>query len=130
MSQKGIPDQRAIVDRRALAGTITDLVADQGAARARPAVVEALRSALAEGRAEIARRLSDKPSAGRDCAAAQAFLVDQLVRVIHDHVITDVYPLGNRSVGDDLMLRSPAARCARAWRGGVGPRGAGRHRSG
>lgn len=104
MSQKGIADQRAIVDRRALAGTIADLVADQGAAKARPAVVEVLRGALAAGRAEIARRLAEKPSAGRDCAAAQAFLVDQLVRVIHDHVIADVYPSGNRSVGERLTV--------------------------
>ncbi len=104
MTQRTIPDQRAIVDRRALAGTIADLVAAQGAAAARPAVVEALRNALASGRAEIARRLTEKPSAGRDCAAAQAFLVDQLVRVIHDHVIADVYPSGNRSAGERLTL--------------------------
>ena len=48
MTQRTIPDQRAIVDRRALAGTIADLVAAQGAAAARPAVVEALRNALPE----------------------------------------------------------------------------------
>jgi len=104
LTQKSIPDQRAIVDRRALAGTIADLVADKGGAAARPAVVEALRGALASGREEIARRLSEKPSAGHDCAEAQAFLVDQLVRVIHDHVITDIYPSGNRSVGERLTV--------------------------
>jgi len=104
LSRKGIADQRAIVDRRALAGAIADLAADRGAAKARPAVVDALRAALASGRAEIARRLSEKPSAGRDCAEAQAFLVDQLVRVIHDHVIADVYPAGNRSMGERLTL--------------------------
>ena len=104
MSRTSIPDQRAIVDRRALAGTIADLVAEQGAAKARPAVVEALRGALAAGRDEIARRLSEKPGAGRDCASAQAFLVDQLVRVIHDHVIAEVYPSGNRSAAERLTL--------------------------
>ncbi|MEY4237794.1 MAG: hypothetical protein RL339_395, partial [Pseudomonadota bacterium] len=91
-------------DRRALAGAIAALVAQQGAAKARPAVVEALRTALADGRAEIARRLAEKPSAGRECASAQAFLVDQLVRVIHDHVITEVYPSGNRSSAERLTL--------------------------
>jgi len=104
LSQRSIPDQRAIVDRRALAGAIADLVADKGAAAARPAVVELLRGALAAGRAEIARRLSEKPSAGRDSAAAQAFLVDQLVRVVHDHVVADVYPSGNRSSGERLTI--------------------------
>jgi hypothetical protein len=37
-------------------------------------------------------------------AEAQAFLVDQLIRVIHDHVITDVYPSNNRSTGERLTL--------------------------
>ncbi len=104
MSRTSIPDQRAIIDRRALAGAIADLVADKGAAPARPAVVELLRTALAAGRAEIARRLAEKPSAGRESATAQAFLVDQLVRVIHDHVVADVYPSGNRSSGERLTI--------------------------
>jgi [protein-PII] uridylyltransferase len=104
LSQRNIPDQRAIVDRRALAGAIADLVADKGAAAARPAVVELLRGALAAGRTEIASRLAEKPSAGRESAAAQAFLVDQLIRVIHDHVVADVYPAGNRSSGERLTI--------------------------
>ena len=104
MSRTTIPDQRAIVDRRALAGAIADLVADKGAAAARPAVVELLRGALSAGRAEIARRLAERPGAGRESATAQAFLVDQLVRVIHDHVVADVYPSGNRSSGERLTI--------------------------
>jgi [protein-PII] uridylyltransferase len=96
-------NQRAIIDRRALADAVASAVAEQGAG-ARPQVVELLRGALAAGRVEIARRLLERPSAGNDCAAAQAFLVDQLVRVIHDHVITDVYPASNRSSGERLAI--------------------------
>ena len=99
-----IADQRAIIDRRALAGSIADAAATSGAAKARPRVVELLRAALADGRSEIARRLSAKPSAGYECAEAQAFLVDQLVRVIHDHVATDIYPSGNRSTGERIAI--------------------------
>ncbi len=97
MTPARIPDQRAIVDRRALAEAVA-------AARDRPAVVELLRAALADGREEIARRLALRPSAGHDSAAQQAFLVDQLVRVIHDHVVTAVYPAGNRSAGERLAI--------------------------
>jgi [protein-PII] uridylyltransferase len=71
-----IADQRAIVDRRALAATIADLVEDRGPSACRPQVVEALRTALAKGREEIARRLAAAPSTGHDCAEAQAFLID------------------------------------------------------
>ena len=104
MTASRIASQRAIIDRRALAGAVADLVSEQGAAKARPAVVDLLRAALAEGRAEIARRLALRPSAGHDCAEAQAFLVDQLVRVIHDHVVADVYPASNRSTGERLTV--------------------------
>ena len=67
-------------------------------------MVELLRGALASGRAEIARRLLAHPSAGHDCAEAQAFLVDQLVRTIHDHVTADVYPSHNRTKGERLTI--------------------------
>ncbi len=99
-----IPDQRAVIDRRALAGAIADVVGAAGAKQARPQVVELLRGALASGRAEIAQRLLAHPSAGHDCAEAQAFLVDQLVRTIHDHVIADVYPSHNRTAGERLTI--------------------------
>ena len=98
-----LPNQRAILDRRVLAEAIAGAVARDGA-KARPAIVALLREALAAGRAELARRLALRPTAGHDCTRGHAFLVDQLVRVIHDHVIDDVYPLGNRSTGERLSI--------------------------
>jgi [protein-PII] uridylyltransferase len=99
-----IADQRAIVDRRALSAAMVELVSGQGAEKARKAIVELLRKALTDGRAEIARRLTEKPSAGRESASEQAFLIDQLVRLIHDHVVDHVYPSGNRSTGERLTI--------------------------
>ena len=99
-----IVHQRAVIDRRALASAISELVEAEGAAKARPKVVDLLRGALAAGRAEIARRLAEKPSAGHVSAEAQAFLVDQLVRLIHDHVVDHVYPAANRSSGERLTV--------------------------
>ncbi|MFA7604138.1 MAG: [protein-PII] uridylyltransferase [Novosphingobium sp.] len=105
MSASRIANQRAIVDRRALTDAIARAVqADGGGGPARPQVVELLRAALAAGRAEIGRRLADKPSAGHDAAEAQAFLIDQLVRIIHDHVVGDVYRASNRSAGERLTI--------------------------
>src|SRR5882757_7909986 len=45
-----------------------------------------LRTALANGRAEIARRLAVEPGHGRATAQATAFLHDQLVRLAYDFV--------------------------------------------
>ncbi|HQV03291.1 MULTISPECIES: [protein-PII] uridylyltransferase [unclassified Novosphingobium] len=104
MNRTRIANQRAVIDRRALAEAISEAVDAGGAAKARPRVVELLRGALASGREEIARRLAERPSSGHLSAEAQAFLVDQLVRVIHDHVVRDVYPSGNRSSGERLTI--------------------------
>ncbi|MFC3175291.1 [protein-PII] uridylyltransferase [Novosphingobium bradum] len=99
-----IANQRAIIERRSLAAAIADLVAEHGPERSRLRVVELLRGALDAGRAEIARRLAEKPGAGAECAAAQAFLVDQLVRLIHDHVVGNVYRASNRSTGERIAI--------------------------
>jgi len=101
-----IPNQRAVIDRRALTIAIADAMDAAGnkANVARQPIVELLRRALADGREEINRRLMERPGAGHDCAEAQAFLTDQLLRVIHDHVISDVYPSVNRSTGERLTI--------------------------
>ena len=103
MTLPRIANQRAIVDRRALADAVAAAFAEQGD-KSRPAVVELLRQALEEGRAELARRLEAKPSAGTDCAQGQAFLVDQLVRVIYDHIVGRVYRASNRSTGERIAV--------------------------
>ena len=104
MSSTRIAHQRAIIERRGLAAAIADAVAADGPEKARPAVVALLRGALERGRAEIARRLAERPSAGQECAAAQAFLVDQLVRLIHDHVVGNIYRVSNRSTGERIAI--------------------------
>ncbi|QIQ87283.1 [protein-PII] uridylyltransferase [Erythrobacter sp.] len=103
MTLPRVPGQRAIIDRRALAERIAALVEERGDT-ARAGVVEALRDALEQGRAELARRLSEKPSAGHEITAGHAFLTDQLLRVIHDHVTAHVYPAANRTSGERLAI--------------------------
>ena len=98
-----IPNQRDVIDRRALSDAIAQAV-ERGGDKARKHVVALLRDAQAQGREELSRRLLEKPSAGRDCATAYSFLVDQLIRVIHDHVVHDVYPAANRSSGERLVI--------------------------
>lgn len=103
MNSLRVSNQRAIIDRRELAERIATLVADQGE-KARQEIVAALREALDAGKQEIARRLVEKPSAGYECTAAQAFLIDQLLRIIHDHVVSDVYPVGNKTAAERLAI--------------------------
>ncbi|KUO57757.1 MAG: bifunctional uridylyltransferase/uridylyl-removing protein [Sphingomonadales bacterium BRH_c3] len=103
MSSPKVTNQRAIIDRRALAEAIDALASDKGE-KARPQIVKLLRDALDTGRAEIARRLEERPSAGHECTGAQSFLIDQIVRVVHDHVTEHVYPVANRSRAERLAI--------------------------
>ncbi len=104
MSAIRIPNQRAVIDRRALTEDISRAIEEHGTDKCRQPIVELLRTALADGRTEIGRRLLEKPSAGHEVAKAQAFLIDQIVRIVHDHVIDNVYPAGNRSTGERLTV--------------------------
>jgi [protein-PII] uridylyltransferase len=98
-----VPRQRAIIDRRKLASAIEALVSEHGD-KARPHVVKLLRAALDSGRAELERRLEERPSAGHENAGGFAFLIDQLIRVIHDHATSHLYPAANRSQAERLAV--------------------------
>jgi len=95
-------DPRAIIDRRGLAAGL-----DAVAAADRAAVLAALKSALAAGRAEIRRRFgAEGPQGGDGRAAARgyAFLVDQLLRTLHDFTTVHIYPQANPTVAERLAL--------------------------
>ena len=81
-----LPNRRAIVDRRALAARLAAL-ADPIPALMVPVLAEA----LAAGRAEIARRLAEHPARGLEAAGGQAYLIDQLLRLLLDSAVR-LYP--------------------------------------
>ncbi|WP_298669137.1 [protein-PII] uridylyltransferase [uncultured Sphingomonas sp.] len=98
-----LTNRRAIVDRRALSDRLAALeTADP--ATLRRAVTAQLKQALDAGRAEIARRLIERPSRGLEAANAQAFLIDQLLRVLFDLVTQRLYPLSNPTAAERLAL--------------------------
>jgi [protein-PII] uridylyltransferase len=103
LNRQPIPRQRAIIDRRALADRIDALAADRGE-RARAEIVALLREAIDDGRRELEARLEAKPSAGHEITGGHAFLTDQIVRLIHDHVVTRVFPVANRTSGERLAI--------------------------
>ncbi len=100
-----IPQRRAVIDRRTLWDMLSVKAADTRDKTAlRQNLVAALRQALADGRAEIAQRLITAPSAGVQAAAAQSFLIDQIIRLLHDFTTQYLYPANNRSSGERLAI--------------------------
>ncbi len=99
-----IVKQRDIIDRKALAGIIDDIVSERDTATQRARVLDQLQIALANGRAEIDRRLRENPSQGYRAATEQAFLIDQIVRLIYDYVTSHAYPAANRSASERIAI--------------------------
>lgn len=97
-----LPNRRAIVDRRALVERIAAIDASDAPLRAQATAI--LKQALADGRAEIQRRLAAHPSRGLEASNAQAYLVDQLLRVLFDLATQRLHPLHNPTAGERLTL--------------------------
>ncbi len=96
-----LPSRRAIVDRRKLADMLAAL--PDGVDLKRAATLS-LKQALDDGRAEIARRLSEHPARGNEAAASYAFLTDQILRLTYDVATERLIPRANRTAGERLTL--------------------------
>ncbi|MEA2780338.1 MAG: [protein-PII] uridylyltransferase, partial [Rhodospirillaceae bacterium] len=98
----GIRDQRAIIDRRHLSTALAE-----AGERGDVALLQALKAALAGGRAEIRRRFETSAraeDAGETVGRETCFLMDQLIRCLYDYVLERVFPLANPSAGEHLAL--------------------------
>ncbi|HTH28968.1 MAG TPA: [protein-PII] uridylyltransferase, partial [Sphingobium sp.] len=50
------------------------------------------------------RRLEAHPTNGRECVAAQAFLMDQMLRVLYDATTTYLYPINNPTASERITI--------------------------
>jgi [protein-PII] uridylyltransferase len=98
-----IVKQRDIIDRRGLVAQIDEIVQVHGSDDARAEVLKVLKEALATGGAEVRRRF-EASNDGRTAMRAQAFLVDQVVRVLYDFAFETAYPLSNPTEGERIAM--------------------------
>ncbi|MBI3451498.1 MAG: [protein-PII] uridylyltransferase [Rhodospirillales bacterium] len=96
--------QREIIDRRALIGALDAAAADASGDKLRARVLEALKAALAHGRAEIRDRFERGEASGSETVRANSFLIDQLIRLIHDFAERYVYPVANPTSAERLTI--------------------------
>ncbi len=100
-----IPNRRAIVDRRGLADALAAIAAAHPRREdRRNAAATLLRATLADARAELRRRLHERPGRGHETAASYAFLTDQLLRCIFDFTTTALYPSPNPTASERIAL--------------------------
>src|SRR5271155_2952827 len=95
--------RRALVNRRALMARLAALDAELSREARRVQVLEILRQSLADGRAEVRRRF-EQSATGLSAAAAHSYLIDQLIRVLHDDTAEKLYPAPNPTLSERLTL--------------------------
>ncbi len=101
----GIAKQRDIIDRRELIARLDGIRDEPGGTdeKRRAAVLALMKDALKHGRDEIRRRF-ETGATGAETVHATAFLMDQMLRILYDHAVEDVYPLANPTLGERLCL--------------------------
>ena len=104
MDITGLEKRRQLIDRRALSEAVEGLFA-QGLneAERKPKLLALYKDALAKGRAEIERRFFESHD-GAKTVLAHAYLIDQLIRVIHDGAATHLYPAANPTKSEKLCI--------------------------
>lgn len=98
-----VPNRRALIDRRGVAERLALLEAKTETALRQAGTAE-LRIALDAGRAEIARRIAEHPSRGLEAAAAGAFLIDQLLRLLWDFTTERLHRNSNPTAAERMTL--------------------------
>ena len=99
-----IIQQRAILDRRALIARLSEVVAlDLNKPKRRAKVLETFKDALNAGRTEVRTRF-EAHGDGTQTVRENCFLIDQLIRVIHDFAVAHELPQGIRTSGEAMSL--------------------------
>ncbi|MBY0431677.1 MAG: bifunctional uridylyltransferase/uridylyl-removing protein, partial [Rhodospirillales bacterium] len=92
-----IINQRAIIDRRKVISRLDALVAEDLTRQKRRArVLEILKQVVAEGFAEVRSRF-DSHCRGTEAVRENCFMIDQLVRVVHDFAVDHEFGPGVRT---------------------------------
>jgi [protein-PII] uridylyltransferase len=99
-----VPSRRAIIDRRTVGAEVEAALAAAPDEGRRQAVAQVLKQALDGGRAEIRRRIGATPGRGMELAAAQSFLIDQILRLAFDAAVNTLYGRDNPSAAERICL--------------------------
>ncbi len=99
-----IHQQREIIDRRAVIGRIEKIIDGAGYKPAhREKLVDLLKETVQSGYGEVERRF-EAGGAPTEVLRANAFLIDQLVKIIFDFAETYVYPVSNPTKAERLGM--------------------------
>ena len=100
-----IADPRAIVDRKALTRKLDELAGWSGyTPKTQGEVLAVFKEARSKGWDEVQRRFLAGETPGPQSTREQAYLMDQLIRAIHDFADKWVYPSANLTTGESFTI--------------------------
>ncbi|MGF1626930.1 MAG: [protein-PII] uridylyltransferase [Alphaproteobacteria bacterium] len=103
MTLREVENPRAIIDRKALVEAIEPFRETATAPKGRNAVLGLLKEALRRGEAKIRADFQAAPQ-GEKTVRARAYLVDQIVRLVHDFAADMLHPVANPTAGERLSV--------------------------
>ncbi len=102
---KAVANQREIIDRRVFAAALDALPqAHSDTAERKAALLDILKTALADGRSVARHRFEEDGASAEDTLLGLTFLVDQLLRLLFDYAMAHEYPATNPTSGDRLAI--------------------------
>ncbi len=105
MPQESIREPRQIIDRKALKAELEELVAWSGyTPKTQGKVLEIFKRAYRTGWDEVRRRFEDVEAGGPETTHAHAYLMDQVVRLIHEFALSSIYPAANPTTGEQMAV--------------------------
>ena len=96
---------RQIIDRKALRAELGALVEWSGyTPKTQSQVLDMFKRAFRGGWDEVRRRFEAGEAGGPETIHANAYLMDQLIRTIHEFAETSVYPAANPTTGEQMSV--------------------------
>ncbi|OIR06160.1 bifunctional uridylyltransferase/uridylyl-removing enzyme [mine drainage metagenome] len=97
--QHKIKNQRAIIDRQEVIARLDGIIAAEvPKAQRRSQVLAVFKDAFKAGHDEVRRRF-ESHGQGTEAVRENCFLIDQLVRIVHDYALQHEYPVGVATTG-------------------------------
>ncbi|WP_416898364.1 MAG: [protein-PII] uridylyltransferase [Minwuia sp.] len=98
-----ITNRREIIDRRSLGAAIRKLAEDKTGDDLRAGVFDILRSAMEHGRQIVEHRFLENDP-GDKAARSMCYLVDQIIVLLYEHAVRDVFATANPTDSEQLSL--------------------------
>ena len=99
-----IPRRRKIIDRGQLISELEEVFESRNESKRRAALITKLKAALADGRAEVYRRLSAGETNGLVAARSYSFLAEQILRLVYDVAVERMFPVYNPTSSERIAL--------------------------